>query len=101
MWVYYWGAVFAAQAYADAQGEDIQDKEGALLGDMGVDFAKLLGNKTPEQIFDLQTKELKNGRLAMMALIGAAVQYGLTHPFDSQVAGAVAKVLEASSTATV
>jgi light-harvesting complex I chlorophyll a/b binding protein 2 len=43
------------------------------------------GSGSPEKLKELRTKEIKNGRLAMMAVLGAFVQANVTHvgPIDN------------------
>jgi len=48
-------------------------------GDFGLDPLGYLTGATPEQKKDLQIKELKNGRLAMLAFSGVITQAGLGH----------------------
>lgn len=45
-------------------------------------------NTSPEKLKDLRTREIKNGRLAMLAVLGAAVQAAYTHtgPIDNLLA---------------
>jgi len=47
-------------------------------GDFGLDPLKLLKDKSPEEVTRWKVRELKNGRLAMMAIGGVATQSVLT-----------------------
>jgi len=49
-------------------------------GDFGLDPLGYLTDATPEQKMDLQIKELKNGRLAMLAFSGVVTQAAIGHP---------------------
>ncbi len=49
-------------------------------GDFGFDPLGYLDGATKAQIDDLKTKELKNGRLAMLAFSGMVTQAALGHP---------------------
>lgn len=53
-------------------------------GDFGLDPLKFLKGKSEEEIMDMKTKEINNGRLAMLAFGGVATQAALsdaTHNF--------------------
>ena len=48
--------------------------EDYVMGDLNFDPLNLLEGKSEEEIFELQTKELNNGRLAMIAIAGFVTQ---------------------------
>jgi len=48
-------------------------------GDFGFDPLGYLDGVSPEAKLDMQTKELKNGRLAMLAISGMVTQAGIGH----------------------
>jgi hypothetical protein len=55
---------------------------GRKAGDFGFDPLGFKNNKTPEQLEEMELKELTNGRLAMMAFSGVVTQAVLTQgPF--------------------
>jgi light-harvesting complex I chlorophyll a/b binding protein 1 len=55
-----------------------QDYESKAPGDLGFGLAFNPFPNDQEKFADLQLKELKNGRLAMLAIMGMMVQEGLT-----------------------
>lgn len=55
---------------------------GRKPADFGFDPLGFLKNKTPEQVEEMKLKEIKNGRLAMLAFSGVVTQAVLTQgPF--------------------
>jgi len=62
-----------AVGWADPRGTS-QIKDDYFPGDLGFDPLNLLSSKSEEEIFDLKTKELNNGRLAMIAVVAFAAQ---------------------------
>jgi hypothetical protein len=52
-------------------------KDSYTVGDIGFDPLKI-APRAPEKMKDMKTKELNNGRLAMLAVVGIAVQENIT-----------------------
>lgn len=71
----YWAAVISLAGIVELENAKMQEKGKSYVpGDCG------LSNLLPEdrtKAFDLQTKEIKNGRLAMMGLLGFVAQEAL------------------------
>jgi len=74
----YWVIVFALAAIFENENKYTKEEKGKsyLAGDCGFDPLKLFPEGKTEQ-FDMQTKEIKHGRIAMMALLGFVVQEAL------------------------
>merc|ERR1719183_1207632 len=69
----YWGIVIGLSAAIDLYGISRQGTAGYIPGDLGFDPLGLYP-KSPEERKDMQLKEIKNGRLAMIAVTGFAIQ---------------------------
>jgi len=71
---------FENPASRDADGNPVQPwtiKKDHVAGDLGFDPLGLKPD-TPAELKEMQTKELNNGRLAMIAIAGMIVQEGVT-----------------------
>jgi hypothetical protein len=70
--------IFSVFSFEDpAEGATWQIKEDHVSGDFGFDPLGLKPSD-PEELKEMQTKELNNGRLAMIAIAGMVVQEGIT-----------------------
>jgi len=69
----YWGIVIGLSAAIDLYGISRQGTAGYIPGDLGFDPLGLYP-KSPEERKDMQLREIKNGRLAMIAVTGFAIQ---------------------------
>jgi hypothetical protein len=76
--ILYWVAVVTLAAIVEIESSKVQEAKGKdyLSGDVGFDPLGLFP-KTKEGKFEMMTKEIKHGRLAMMALLGFIVQEAL------------------------
>lgn len=76
--ILYWVAVVTLAAIVEIESSKVQETKGKdyLSGDVGFDPLGLFP-KTKEGKFEMMTKEVKHGRLAMMALLGFIVQEAL------------------------
>ena len=64
-----------ALGWATPRGEGFNSlKDDYDIGDLGFDPLGLLNGKDEDEVFELKTKELNNGRLAMIAIAGFVVQ---------------------------
>ena len=74
----YWVAVVALAGVVELENSKVKDESGKayLLGDCGFDPLGFFPEDAKSQK-EMQTKELKHGRLAMMALMGFVVQEAL------------------------
>lgn len=70
--ILYWGAVLGASAYIEFAGRNNPE-----AGDYSWDPLKLAEGKTVEEMRNMKEKEMKNGRLAMVAILGFAIQEAL------------------------
>lgn len=72
----YWFICVLLAAIVELENAEMKETKGKnyVIGDCGL--SKLLPSD-PKKIMDLQTKEIKNGRLAQMAILGFAVQEAL------------------------
>lgn len=71
----YWGSVLALASAIELYG--IKRGPGDVSGDLGFDPLGLYPD-SPDARFEMQTKEIKNGRLAMMGVLGFSVQEAVT-----------------------
>ncbi|GMI22393.1 hypothetical protein TrCOL_g247 [Triparma columacea] len=69
----YWGIVVGLSAAIDLYGISRQGTAGYIPGDLGFDPLGMYP-KAPEERKEMQLKEIKNGRLAMIAIVGFAIQ---------------------------
>eukprot|EP00520_Triparma_pacifica_P004455 CAMPEP_0118654654 /NCGR_PEP_ID=MMETSP0785-20121206/12508_1 /TAXON_ID=91992 /ORGANISM="Bolidomonas pacifica, Strain CCMP 1866" /LENGTH=262 /DNA_ID=CAMNT_0006547335 /DNA_START=32 /DNA_END=818 /DNA_ORIENTATION=- len=69
----YWGIVIGLSAAIDLYGVSRQGTADYIPGDLGFDPLGLYP-KSPEERKDMQLREIKNGRLAMIAIVGFAIQ---------------------------
>ena len=74
----YWVIVAATAAIFELQSKWAQEdgKDKYILGDCGFDPLNFFPEEKAAQ-FAMQTKEIKHGRIAMMAILGFAVQEAL------------------------
>lgn len=74
----YWGAVIALAGIVEVESAKVQENKGKnyLPGDCSFDPFGLYPKTVADQKI-MQTKEIKNGRLAMMAILGFVVQEAL------------------------
>jgi hypothetical protein len=74
----YWVAVAALAGIVELENMKVKEEKGKayITGDCGFDPLGLYPAEKKGQM-EMQTKELKNGRLAMMAILGFAVQEAL------------------------
>jgi hypothetical protein len=72
----YWIAVVLLAGIVELENSKMQEEKGKayVIGDCGLS-SLLPGDK--KKVIDLQTKEIKNGRLAMMGILGFAIQEAL------------------------
>lgn len=76
--VFYWIFVVAIAGIFEIDSYSTQEEKGKayILGDCGFDPLGLFPKNKDEQ-FAMQTKEIKHGRIAMMAILGFVVQEAL------------------------
>ena len=76
--VAYWGAVLALAGFVEIESAKAQEekKDAYVPGDCNFDPLGLYP-KTADKQMEMQTKEIKNGRLAMMAILGFVAQEAL------------------------
>lgn len=76
--ILYWGAVIALAGIVEIENSKVMEAKGKeyVLGDCGFDPLGLFP-KTKEGQMAMMTKEIKHGRLAMIALMGFVVQEAL------------------------
>mmetsp|Transcript_9028 Transcript_9028/g.11648 ORF Transcript_9028/g.11648 Transcript_9028/m.11648 type:complete len:247 (+) Transcript_9028:64-804(+) len=74
----YWVLVIAIAGIFEIDSATTQEEKGKdyILGDCGFDPLSFFPESKQEQ-FEMQTKEIKHGRVAMMAILGFAVQEAL------------------------
>lgn len=74
----YWIIVVALAGIFELDSKNAQEENGKnyVPGDCGFDPLRLLPEDKTEQ-FEMQTKEIKHGRIAMMAILGFVVQEAL------------------------
>ena len=74
----YWIAVVALAGIVELESSKVQEEKGKTYVPGDCNFDPLgLYPKSAEKQKEMQTKEIKNGRLAMMALIGFVAQEAL------------------------
>lgn len=76
----YWVLVIALAGLAEVANTDQKKTKvkDYILGDCGFDPLNLFpGKDNPKGRFEMQTKEIKHGRIAMMAIVGFAIQEAL------------------------
>ena len=71
----YWGAVIALAGIIEIENSKAREEKGKSYtpGDCNFDPLNVYPTERLKQI-EMQTKEIKNGRLAMMAIVGFAIQ---------------------------
>ena len=76
--VFYWVAVVALAGIVELESAKVQEEKGKAYvpGDCNFDPVGLFPKSADKQK-EMQTKEIKNGRLAMMALLGFVAQEAL------------------------
>ena len=76
--VAYWGAVIALAGVVEIENSKAKEEKGKdyVLGDCNFDLLGLFPKEKDAQMA-MMTKEIKHGRLAMMALLGFVVQEAL------------------------
>ncbi|GMI31124.1 hypothetical protein TrRE_jg11434 [Triparma retinervis] len=75
---FYWALVFSVAALAEYDNTQMKEKNGKnhVIGDCGYDVLGLMPTEQAGR-FQRQTSEIKHGRVAMMAIVGYAVQEAL------------------------
>jgi len=73
-------ALLAGGGLVESYGAALRSKQGEdwLPGDYGFDPARIYAGLSPDKRQEMQLKELKNGRLAMVAVLAYVVQEALT-----------------------
>jgi hypothetical protein len=73
--IFYWISVISLTGAIEIEIMKVKDKEGKnyVVGDVGFDPLGFLP-KEKQAKFEMQTKEIKHGRIAMMAILGFVVQ---------------------------
>lgn len=76
--IFYWGAVIALAGIVEIESSKVQETKGKdyIQGDCGFDPLGVFP-KTKEGQKSMLTKEIKHGRLAMMAILGFVAQEAL------------------------
>jgi len=74
--IFYWGAVLGAAAVIELRGNSLTPEDRAA-GNFDFDPLGFLNGKSPQEVASMQRKELKNGRLAMTAIVMFALQEAL------------------------
>lgn len=74
----YWGAVISLAGIIEIESAKVKGEKGKtyISGDCNFDPLNLFPKDKKEQLI-MQTKEIKNGRLAMMAILGFVAQEAL------------------------
>ncbi|GMI48456.1 hypothetical protein TrCOL_g6659 [Triparma columacea] len=75
---FYWAIAFSIGALVEYDNAQMKEKNGKnhVIGDCGYDVAGLMPTEQAGR-FQRQTSEIKHGRVAMMAIVGYAVQEAL------------------------